>query len=166
MKGFTKFDIIIGHQETKYDGFISNLNVFEYDENLDIMRISSNPCQYDGSYLSWKDMEFDWVGDVTVKYFRRNSVCVCSSEEEKNKINVPLPSTMNFNTANELCKYFPDGIITEFQNQEDLESLSLLDNFPRCDYYWTPYSGALKIVKKYASQKCFRSRRRGLFQKY
>ena len=163
MKGFSKFDIIIGNQHMKYDGYISNLNVFQYDENVDMMTISANPCAYDGTYLSWKDLNFDLVGDVTVMHLSGNSVC---GSKETDNFNLPLPSTMNFFEAYKLCQYFPGGSISELQNQEDLESLNLLDNYQRCYYYWTPYSGSIGNLKyTFKKLSVLRSRRRRAFQK-
>ena len=140
-----KFEITIGEtnpNKTKFDGLFSNLNIFDYDSSLNIKSMSSNPCNYEGNYLSWKDMKFDLIGDVTYMKIPKSSVCFSGE-----KFLLPLPSEMDFLTAYESCRLFPDGIITEFKSQQDVKSLNFLGNFRRCEYYWTPYTGIRKNIE-------------------
>ena len=129
----------------QFDGLFSNLNVFEYNKNLNIQEMSLNPCNFDGSYLAWKDMKFDLKGDVTLKNFTSNDVCD-SEKMQMEKISLALPSSMTFSKANKSCHLFPDGKISEYRNKEDIKSLNQLDNIHECLGYWTPYSGLFKTL--------------------
>ena len=143
-KGFQKFDVTIGmlnpNVGTQFDGRFSNLNVFEHYKNLNIQEMSSDPCSFDGSYLAWKDIEFDLNGDVKIMNLTSNDVCY-SEGIERDRIRLALPLAMRFSKANKSCHLFPEGKMAEYTNKEDIKSLNQLDNIHKCVSYWTPYSG-------------------------
>ena len=149
LKNFQHFDINIGQSNqygAQFDGLFSNLNVFEYTEKLNIQEMSSNPCSYDGSYLAWKNMEFDLNGNVFLMNFTSDDVCD-SEMVNSDKIRLGLPTELTFIEANKSCHIFPDGKIAEYKTIEDIKYVNHLDNFHKCNSYWTAYSGRLMIRK-------------------
>ena len=124
----------------QYDGLVTNLNIFTDSADLDLRAMSAQPCSLTGSYLAWADMRLSLTGlarELTIPVSE-----VCGEDEEETSIVLPAP--LEFSEANQTC-HLINGNISEFRGVEDIAKLERHEKRKECSYFWTPYSGWLRL---------------------
>ena len=126
----------------QYDGIMTNLNIFTDSADLDLRAMSAQPCSLTGSYLAWADMRLSLTGlarELTIPVSE-----VCGGVEEETSIVLPVP--LEFSEANQTC-HLINGNISEFRGVEDIAKVERHEKQKECSYFWTPYSGWLRLER-------------------
>ena len=144
----TKIKIHIGLspplQRQKYPdqflGLVTNLNIYQdTSSQLDIQKMSSDPCQFAaaGDLLAWEDTE--WVEDGEhLEQIDLEDSEVCDGEDDQPMFNIPLILKLNWHNANRTCHILNNGTISEMRDLTEVNSIT--SKFRRrCDYIWSPY---------------------------
>ena len=96
----------------QFTGIVSNINIYNFNEDLDIQRMSSDPCLHalQGDFLAWQDI--DWVkhGEEHLKVIDVGHEEVCNEDP---LITMSLPLEMNRIDANNTCHLLRDRLKTQ-----------------------------------------------------
>ena len=124
----------------QFHGLLTNINIYQdTSSQLDIQKMSSNPCQFAtaGDLLAWKDTEWVEQGQhleqINLEYSE-----VCQENDEQPMFNIPLVLKLNWFDANKTCHLLNNGTISEMRDLTEINSIT--SKFNRgCDYIWSPY---------------------------
>ena len=117
-----------------FGGLVTNLNMFNYNNSVDLRTMSANPCLYPGDFFSWADMTWLKEGDAP-REIDLDEEEVCGEEEF---YNLALPSEHKWKEANRICTFVGDGKVPEIENTEELQKI--VEASSSCKFIWTPYS--------------------------
>ena len=122
---------------SQFESDITNVHIFSNDQNKNIQQLSSNPCTWNGTYLSWKEMEFDLEGNASITYIHKESLCSQTDQDL-----FPIPGTYYFNDTYQSCNLMKGRIsgLETFQKWEFVSKSPLIED-EECTYFWTPYTG-------------------------
>ena len=125
----------------QYQGSLSNLNIYFYQESISIVDLSQNPCETVGSYLAWSTLSFTKVGEGIIES-EGDKADVCSVFPIPETHKVLLPGLMSWTRADFLCKILGEGKMIEVENQEEIERTSswVQDTTDSCPLVWLPIS--------------------------
>ena len=121
-------------------GLVTNINIYQDTSGqLDIQKMSSNPCQFAaaGDLLAWEDTE--WVEDGEhLEQIDLEPGEVCDEDDDQPMFNIPLVLKLNWFNANRTCNILNNGTISEMRDLTEVNSIT--SKFRRrCDYIWSPY---------------------------
>ena len=124
----------------QFHGLLTNINIYQdTSSQLDIQKMSSNPCQFAaaGDLLAWEDTE--WVEDGEhLEQINLDPGEVCDEDDDQPMFNIPLVLKLNWFNANRTCNILNNGTISEMRDLTEVNSIT--SKFRRrCDYIWSPY---------------------------
>ena len=133
------FNISLGKSYYKYfksffGGLVTNINIFLYNQSLDLEAMSSEPCKSAGDVLSWADSTWLHQGDGLAEMdLEPEEIC-----GDVRLHNVLLPSQGKWSSASHLCSILGDGRIPEVRNMKAMQDLVNMSDV--CKFVWTPYT--------------------------
>ena len=121
-----------------YDGFVSNVNIFKYYDDLNLQTLSSSLCNASGDYISWLNIVSSVSLHGYVEFVEKPTNVVCGKRTETER--VVLPKTYKFLHSNITC-HLMKGKISEYLNKDELYDIQKLEKYKNCSHFWSPYSG-------------------------
>ena len=127
-------------REERYDGSVTNLNIFRAESNVNIRNFSTGLCDEleIEAYLAWNSVEFDCTGKANVVDLPGEEICGNKSTQ-----NIFLDFSVEFPEAMKSCQLLNKGFMADISSVEEYLTLFKLEQFQNCerDRLWTTYSG-------------------------
>ena len=123
----------------QFIGMVSNVNIYKFNTELNIQRISSDPCLHAtrGDFLAWEDAE--WIKHGVGEHLLEVDMEAAQVCNENLEIRMPLPLEMTWLDANETCHMLSTkGTLADIRNNQDVHKM-VESSSQSCDYMWTPY---------------------------
>ena len=126
----------VDNKKTQFSGQIANINIFKMKDSFNIVTMSANVCGMVGDVVN-VETEWENVGNVTET--EDDSWKICNNNKT---YRVAIPTEMNWEDTEKVCKKLGKGNITEVRSDSDLQhTLTLFKNLStNCGEVWTPIS--------------------------
>jgi hypothetical protein len=126
----------------QFFGFVTNINIFHYDDTKSVEKMSLNPCSNVGDYMAWDKADFDWKGiNMTTLDIAPESICEIMPET----YNVLLPTEMTRLEAKQGCNIL-GGNMSKIIDENDLHNKVtwVKAEMSSCAILWTPFTDETK----------------------
>ena len=135
--GLSKVNFV-GGVVKQFHGSVTNIHLFKIDKKVSIEQLSSNLCDYQGDYMSWKDAIVELKGE-NVKQTKGKDDSVCGNQSE---MKVMLPSEYTLMEAQHHCEVLGGGRIPGINDINELqEDVTLVkESQSECTGVWLPLS--------------------------
>jgi hypothetical protein len=118
-------------------GFVTNINVFHYNETLSIEDLSKTLCESAGDYLAWADAEFQLEG-ASVRETEVEPGSVCGDTPETYR--VLLLEELRWADGELGCRTLAGGQMARIRGEEELQWTGAAMARGACRGVWSPTS--------------------------
>ena len=123
----------------QFIGMVSNINIYLFNTELNIQKLSSDPCLHAtrGDFMAWEDS--DWIKHGDGQHLLEVELEAPDVCNENPLITMPLPLEMSWQDANQTCHLLStSGNLADIRNNHDVHKM-VESSSQSCDYMWTPY---------------------------